>query len=170
MARQFMRQHPEMEVLILRGAIVVGPHTKNIVSQMVEWPSLSFPFMFSVAGADPPMQFLSEEDIAEILYRAVKSHVTGVFHCAGDGTLRFQEIARMLGKKPLPVPAPILYGLMGLLWKLRLSPFPAGIVDLIRYPWVADNARLKRDFAYTPRVSSREALASFAAARRPGSR
>lgn len=167
MARQFMREHPEIEVLILRGAIVVGPHTKNIVSQMTGWPSASFPFLFSVAGANPPMQFLSEEDIAEILNRALKSHVTGVFHCAGDGVLRFHEIARMLRKKPLPVPAPILYGLTGLLWKLRLSPFPAGILDLIRYPWIADNSRLKREFGYAPRVSSREALASFAAARRP---
>ena len=170
MARQFAREHPKIEVLVLRGAIVVGPHTKNIVSQMTEWPSASFPFMFTVAGADPPLQFLSEEDITEILYRALKSHLTGVLHCAGDGVLRFHEIARMLGKKPLPLPAPILYGVTGLLWRLRLSPFPAGILDLIRYPWVADNSRLKREFGYTPRMSSRETLASFAAARRPGSR
>jgi UDP-glucose 4-epimerase len=98
MAQQFMREHPEIEVLILRGAIVVGPHTKNVVSQMTEWPLASVPFLFSVAGADPPMQFLSEEDIAKILYRALKSHLTGVLHCAGDGVLRFHEIARMMGK------------------------------------------------------------------------
>jgi UDP-glucose 4-epimerase len=164
MARQFMRDHPGIEVLILRGAIVIGPHTKNIVSQMTQWPSARFPFMFTVAGFDPPMQFLSEEDIAEILYRALKSHVTGVFHCSGDGVLRFHEVVQMLGKRPLPVPAPILYSLTALLWKLRLSPFPAGILDLIRYPWAADNSRLKSEFGYVPRVSSREALASFSAA------
>lgn len=170
MAQQFARDHPEIEVLVLRGSIVVGPHTKNVVSQMTNWPWPSFPFMFSVAGADPPMQFLSEEDIAEILYRALKSRLTGVVHCAGDGVLPFSEIARILGKKPLAVPAPLLYGLTGLLWKLRLSPFPAGILDLIRYRWVADNSRLKREFGYAPRVNSREALASFAAARQPHSR
>jgi UDP-glucose 4-epimerase len=165
MASRFMREHPEIEVLILRGAIVIGPHTKNIVSQVTEWPSASSPFLFSVAGADPPMQFLSEEDITEILYRALTSHVTGVFHCGGDGTLRFHEIARILGKRPLPVPAPLLYGLLGLLWNLRLAPFPPGILDLIRYPWVADNSKLKREFGYSPRVTSQEAVASFAAAR-----
>lgn len=166
MAREFMREHPEIEVLILRGAIVVGPHTKNIVSQMTQWPAARFPFMFTVAGANPPMQFLSEEDIAEILYQALKSHETGVFHCSGDGTLRFSEIVRMLGKRRLPVPAPLLYGLTDVLWKLRLSPFPAGILDLIRYPWVADNSRLKNEFGYAPRITSREAMASFAAARK----
>lgn len=166
MARVFIREHPEIEVLILRGAIVVGPHTKNVVSQMTGWPWASFPFMFTVAGANPPMQFLSEEDIAEILYGALKSHVTGVVHCSGDGSLRFSEIVKMLGKRRLPVPAPLLYGLTSSLWKLRLSPFPAGILDLIRYPWVADNSRLKNDFGYTPRTTSRDALASFAAARK----
>jgi UDP-glucose 4-epimerase len=166
MARDFMRDHPEIAVLILRGAIVVGPHTKNIVSQMTEWPAAWFPFMFTVAGADPPMQFLGEEDIAEILYRALKSHVTGVFHCAGDGTLRFREVVRMLGKRRLPLPAPILYGLTDIFWRLRLSPFPAGILDLIRYPWIADNSRLKSEFGYALRTTSREALASFAAARK----
>lgn len=166
MAREFTREHPEIEVLILRGAIVVGPHTKNIVSQMTQWPAKWFPFMFTVAGANPPMQFLSEEDIAEILYRALKSHKTGVFHCSGDGTLRFNEIVKMLGKRPLPVPAPILYPLTGAMWRLRLSPFPAGILDLIRYPWVADNSRLKTEFGYVPRTSTREAMASFAAARK----
>jgi UDP-glucose 4-epimerase len=164
MARDFARTHPEIEVLILRGAIVIGPHTKNIVSQMTEWPAARFPFMFCVAGVNPPMQFLSEEDTAEILYRAVKSHITGVFHCAGDGTLRFGEVIQVLGKKPLALPAPMLYGLTGLLWALHLSPFPAGILDLIRYPWVADNSRLKREFGYEPRSSSKEALASFASA------
>lgn len=34
-------------------------------------------------------------------------------------------------------------------WKLRLLPFPAGILDLIRYPWVADTTHLKAVFGYT---------------------
>ena len=169
MARQFMQEHPEIEVMILRGSIVVGPHTKNIVSQMTEWPWMSFPFMFAVAGANPPMQFLSEEDIAEILYRALQSHARGVFHCAGDGVVRFREIMRILGKRPLPIPASLLYAITSVLWSLRISPFPAGILDLVRYPWVADNSRLKREFGYAPRLTSREALDSFRAARQSGS-
>ncbi len=51
------------------------------------------------------------------------------------------------------------------MWALRLAPFPAGMLDMIRYPWVADNARLKKVFGYTPRLDSRQALESFMAAR-----
>jgi UDP-glucose 4-epimerase len=164
-AQEFMQGHPEIQVIILRGAIVLGSHTQNIVSKMMDWPWKSFPWMFQVRCADPPMQFVSEEDIAEILYRAVKSEMRGIFNCGGDGVLRFSEIVRAAGKKPLAIPAPLLYPFTALLWALRLSPFPSGILDMIRYPWVADNTRLKTVFGYTPRHTSRQALDSFLKAR-----
>jgi UDP-glucose 4-epimerase len=166
MAQEFMHQHPRVQVIILRPAIILGPNTQNIVSKMTEWPSRLFPWMFQVRGADPPMQFLSEDDIGEILYRAVKSELTGIFNCAGNGVVRLTELARVLGKEPLLIPARLLYGLAELQWKLHLAPFPSGILDMIRYPWVVDTTRLKTVFGFEPRLSSREALESYAAARR----
>jgi UDP-glucose 4-epimerase len=163
--QSFMESHRSLQIVVLRGAIVLGPHTRNIVSKMMEWPWRSFPWMFQVRGADPPMQFLSEDDIGEILYRAVKSETHGTFNCAGDGVLRYSEVIKAGGKCPLALPAWWIYPSTQMLWKLRLAPFPGGILDMIRYPWVADNTRLKTVFGYTPRHSSREALESFLAAR-----
>jgi UDP-glucose 4-epimerase len=165
MVQDFQEQHPEIQVTLLRGAIVLGPHTQNIVSKMMDWPWRSFPWMFQVRGADPPMQFLSEEDTSEILLRALKRESGGIFNCAGDGVLRYSEIVRAEGKRPMALPAAMLYPLTNLLWKLRLSPFPAGILDMIRYPWVGDTARLKTAFGYTPKETSQQALESFLAAR-----
>jgi UDP-glucose 4-epimerase len=165
MVQDFQAQHPEIQVTLLRGAIVLGPHTQNIVSKMMAWPWRSFPWMFQVRGADPPMQFLSEEDTSEILLRALKRESGGIFNCAGDGVLRYSEIVRAGGKRPMALPAAMLYPLTNLLWKLRLSPFPAGILDMIRYPWVGDTARLKTTFGYTPKETSQQALGSFLAAR-----
>jgi UDP-glucose 4-epimerase len=164
--QDFMEQHPDVRVTLLRGAIVLGPHTKNIVSKMMDWPWRSFPWMFQVRGADPPLQFLSEEDTSEILLRALKSDAGGIFNCAGPNVLRYSEVVRASGKRSWALPAPILYPLTNLLWKLRLSPFPAGILDLIRYPWVGDITRLKTTFGYTPQHTSQQALESFLAARR----
>jgi len=166
MAQEFIARHPEMQVVILRAPIVLGQHTQNIVSKMIEWPWRSFPWMFQVRGADPPMQFISEEDIAAILYRALTSEAAGVFNAAGDGVLRFSEFVRAAGKKSLAIPAPLLYSVTALAWALRLSPFPPGIFDLIRYPWVADTTRLKTVFGYTPRHTSRQAVEAFLAVRR----
>jgi len=75
-------------------------------------------------------------------------------------------VVRAAGKHPLPLPAAILYPLTELFWKARLSPFPAGILDLIRYPWVGDITRLKTVFGYTPQHTSRQALEVFLEARR----
>lgn len=165
MAQEFMQHHPEIELVLLRGAIVLGPHTQNFVTKMMEWPWRLFPWMFQVRGADPPMQFISEDDIGEILYRAVKSEARGIFNVAGDGVVRYGEVVRAVGKKPVALPASALYASSAVLWALRLSPFPAGFLDLIRYPWVADNSRLKSVFGYTPRLTSQQALESFFKAR-----
>ncbi|MGO8788135.1 MAG: NAD-dependent epimerase/dehydratase family protein [Terriglobia bacterium] len=163
--QDFQEQHPEIQVVLLRGAVVLGAHTQNIVSKMLDWPWPWFPWMFQVRGNDPPFQFLSEEDMSVILLRAVKADVSGVFNCAGEGTLLYSEVVRAAGKRPLALPAAIIYPLTELLWKLRLSPFPAGILDLIRYPWVADTTRLKKAFGYRPRRNTREVLNAFLDAR-----
>lgn len=165
LAQDFLARHPEIEVVILRPSIVLGPHTKNIVSQMFDWPWRGFPWILQVRGADPPLQFMSEADVGEVLYRAVTGAARGVFNCAGDGVIACSEFLRATGKAPLPLPAALVYPLAGALWALRLAPFPAGILDMIRYPWVVDNARLKSVFGYTPRHTSRQALESFIAAR-----
>ncbi len=165
MAQDFLARHPEIQVVILRPSVVLGPNTQNIVSKMMEWPQRSFPWSIQVRGADPPMQFVSEDDMAEVLYRAVKSEARGIFNVAGDGIVRFSELVRAVGKKPLPIPAALLYPGAAIMWALRLAPFPAGMLDMIRYPWVADNTRLKKVFGYTPRLDSSQALESFIAVR-----
>jgi len=163
MVQEFMAEHPEINVLMLRPSIILGPHTRNIVSQVFRWPFQSFPWVMQVRGADPPMQFLSEEDIGDILYHAVKSELRGIFNAAGDGAIPFSEVARACGKRLLNLPSWIIYPLAQLLWTLRLVPFPSGLLDMSRYAWVADNARLKQVFGYSPRLTSMQALESFVA-------
>jgi UDP-glucose 4-epimerase len=161
MAQEFMARHPEVEFTLFRGAIVLGAHTKNIVSKMMEWPARRFPWVCCVRGANPPMQFLSEEDVGDVLHQGIKSGKTGIFNFAGDGVIRFHDLVRQTGKKPLPLPAFLVYPATAIFWALRLAPFPAGILDMIRYPWVADNKRLKEVFGYTPQRTSQEALDAF---------
>jgi len=164
--QDFQEEHTEIQVTLLRAAIVLGAHTQNIVSKMLDWPWRWFPWMVQVRGADPPFQFLSEEDMAAILFRAVKADAGGIYNCAGEGCVPYSEVVRASGKHPCALPAAILFPLTGLLWNLRLSPFPAGILDLIRYPWVGETRRLKTAFGYTPQQTSQQALETFLAARR----
>jgi len=167
MAQAFMKQQPDIQMTILRPCIVLGPHTQNIVTKVFDWPFRSFPWAFQVGSANPPMQFLSEDDINEILYRAVKSDVSGIFNAVPDGVVHFRDVARAAGRGLLRLPAWVLYLLTDILWELHLAPFPGGLLDMTRYAWVADNTRLKTVLGYTPRLDSKQTLDLFATSRRP---
>jgi len=58
------------------------------------------------------------------------------------------------------------YPMTSLAWRLRLAPFPSGLLDVSRYAWVADNTRLKQVFGYSPCLTSMQALETFVAAQR----
>jgi hypothetical protein len=78
---------------------------------------------------------------------------------------RYSELVRAEGKKSQPVPAALLYLVAAILWALLLRLFPAGMLDMIRDPWLADNTRLREVLVYPPHLNSRQALESFIAAR-----
>lgn len=118
-----------------------------------------------VAGYDPPVQFVHEEDLVEVLYRALRDAPPGTYNVAGDGVMRYSEVCRAAGRPCLALPAGLLAPVVAALWALRLLPFPAGLLDYIRYPWVADNARLKAHFGYVPRHTTRDAFGAWVEAR-----
>lgn len=157
---RFREGCPEIELVVLRACIVIGPRIRNVVSRLTE-----LPMMPRVAGHDPPLQFLHEIDAEELLWWAVTAAPPGTYNAAGDGLVSYSEICRAAGRVDVPLPAWLLAPLTALGWHLRLLPFPPGLLDYIRYPWVADTTALKRA-GFDPRFSTREALQSYLDSRR----
>jgi len=153
---EFRAAHPKIDVVVARASIVIGKTARNIVTHITEWP-----LMFRVSGYDPPMQFLHEDDAADMMWWMITEAPAGTFNAAGPGVVTFREICRMAGRPCLALPAWVLYPLVGLGWRLRLLRFPAGLLDYVRYPWVADIARMRDEFGFQPRFSSRDALAAY---------
>ena len=54
---EFRRAHSRIDVVVARTCIVIGAHARNIVTHITGWP-----VMFRVAGCNPPMQFMHEDD------------------------------------------------------------------------------------------------------------
>ncbi|MCY1300116.1 hypothetical protein D9M70_496750 [compost metagenome] len=75
------------------------------------------------------------------------------------------EIAGILGKPYRPLPAGLLRGALALLKPLGLTQYGPEQLDFLRYRPVLDNRRLKEEFGYRPRYSSREAFLAFLKAR-----
>ena len=150
--------HPDIDVVVTRACIILGEHARNIVTHITQWP-----VMFRVAGSNPPMQFMHEADAADLMWWMITEAPAGTFNAAGSGVVSYKELCRMAGKPCVALPAAILYPAVSIGWRLRLLRFPAGLLDYIRYPWVADTTRMTDELGFRPRFSTRDALADYLA-------
>ena len=157
---EFMQQNPNQDMFVIRAPIILGPNTRNVVTQMTELPVL-----VGVRGFDPPMQFLHEQDLQRLLAWSIHRKPKGVFNVTGHGIIRYSQIMKHLKKPSVWVPASLLYPALGALWSLRMVPFPASILDFVRYPWVASGQKFLEAYDFKPEFSSEEAFLAYARAR-----
>ena len=154
---KFSRRYPTCSTAILRACPVLGANADNFISR-----AFAKPFLVGIAGCDPPMQFVHEDDLSEVLYLCLLSGVTGVYNLAGDGTIQWSEMVGMYGRRLVNLPAPLLYGLTAATWKLGLQgDSPAAGLDFIRYRWVASTEKIKQVLGYEFRRTSRQTWANF---------
>lgn len=154
---RFAKDHPDLAVTILRACPVMGPNADNFISQ-----AFSKPFLVAVRGHDPAMQLLHEDDLIDSLTACLLQRSDGVYNLAGEGTLRWSELASLFGRRLVTLPAPLLYGLTGLTWALRLqSDSPPCGLDFIRYRWTANARKIQQEVGVSPRFSSEDAWTAF---------
>jgi len=148
----FERAHPEMIVTRLRPCTVIGPHADP--AQMASLTSTIVP---AIWGADPPLQLLFEEDMAGALYLVIQKDAPGVYNVTGDEPRTLRELVRVRGGRVIPLPYPLVVGLMALTWRTGQSVFAPEWADLSRYPLVASNKKLK-GLGWVPKYTTTEAL------------
>ncbi len=153
-------EHPELQQTIFRIGTILGERVRNQITALFDAPRL-----LRVAGSDSPFVFIWNEDVAAIMVQAVLTGRSGIFNVAGDGALTVREIAALLGKGTITVPAPVLAAALRLGRILRLTVHGPEQVRFLRYRPVLDNTALKQEFGFTPSRTSREAFLAFRAAR-----
>ena len=154
MLGEFARAHPEVALCTIRPCIVLGPTVANyIATTMLRQPVVSL-----LDGADPPFQFIHEDDLARLVALCLERKVAGVFNAVGTGTLPASELAAMQGKRALRMPFRLAYGITWGVHRARLLPFalPPGILDFFRFPWVASGDKATRELGFTAEHSSRQ--------------
>jgi UDP-glucose 4-epimerase len=153
---RFAAAHPDTAVSILRPCVVYGPGVDNYLSALLT----RLPVAVGLAGYDPPLQFVHEDDVAAIACAALSRRARGAFNVAPPDTLRASEaVARPRGPHVL-VPERLLEPVAAAAWALRLPLLgaPASFLDFMRYPWVMDPTRSQRVLGHRYRHSSRETL------------
>jgi len=164
--------HPEVDLYILRPAIVVGPHTLGAKSLLPEpfasvgrrlaeaAGRLRLPIPLVVPAL--PVQLVDETDVAEaFLLCVVAAGPPGAYNLTGDGVTTAVEVARELGFLPVPVPAGVVQAGARMAAALVLLPFTppvVGWVEAFSHPAIMDAGKAKRDLGWTPRYTSLAAL------------
>jgi UDP-glucose 4-epimerase len=149
-------QHPQLRQLILRPGTILGRRLNNPVSDLFKKHAV-----LGVRGHDSRFVFIWEQDVVGIIRQGLEQAREGIYNLAGDGALSLAEIAEILGKPYRPLPAMLLAGALRLLKALGLSQYGPEQLDFLRYRPVLSNQRLKDEFGYRPRYSSREAFFAF---------
>lgn len=150
--------HPRLRQLVFRIGPVLGATTANQITALFARSRL-----LAVRGSESPFAFIWDEDVVGAILHGLTGDREGIFNLSGDGKLSIREIATILGKPLLTVPARLLEGALGLGRALRLSRYGPEQVDFLRYRPVLSNRRLKEEFGYVPAKTSEEAFRFFVA-------
>jgi UDP-glucose 4-epimerase len=141
--------------VILRPVNIVGPTVRNAPSNYLR---LERPI--TVLGFDPMVQLVHEEDVCRALMLALQPGLRGVFNVTGPGEVPLSSVLRELGRRPVPVPHPLVRFIVRRAFEARLSSFPPEEVDHIQYLCVVDGSRFAREAGWNPAFSLRETVRS----------
>ena len=158
LVRDFADDNPHLDVTVLRFANVLGTDIVTPISHNLRRRVLP-----CIAGFDPLVQFVEEDDVVRALEFATEHRASGVFNVAGDGKLPWSEVASIAGAHLLPLPPlrPRLFAAP--LDRLGGVRFPPEMEGLVRYGRGVDTERLRRaGFEY--RYTSAGTVQSFARA------
>lgn len=148
--------HPQLRQLILRPGTILGKRVNNQITDMFKKRAV-----LGIQGSDSRFVFIWDQDVVSIIRKGLEKGASGIYNLAGDGALSLAEIAEILRKPYRPLPAGLVQGVLRVLKPLRLSQYGPEQVDFLRYRPVLANRRLKEEFGYTPRYTSREAFIAF---------
>ena len=157
--REFEKANSDISLINIRPCFVVGPGFTNPLAKHLCKKICILPWRMA------PFQFIHEDDLVEIMYLLLKNNKAGVFNLAADGTMTFDEMLDLHGGWSLKIPIWLLWPLNNLMWYLRVSfitEFPSPCLNLMRYPWIASNAKIKKELGYTFKYTTKEAFEDFA--------
>ncbi len=151
MLRDYRNQHEYPKQLILRPGTILGKGVSNQITDIFERSVVT-----GIKNAKTPFVFIWDEDVINIIYKGIFEEKSGIYNLAGDGYLTLSEIAKMLKKPFLGIPAGLMKALLGVMKKLNLSQYGPEQIRFLMYRPVLANKKLKSEFKYTPKLNTRQ--------------
>ncbi len=158
--RDFAEDNPATVVSVLRFGNVLGTDIITPISS-----NLSRTLCPSIAGYDPLVQFVEEDDVVRCLEHITRHRVPGLYNVAGAGRIPWSEVASMCGTRLLPLPPIGTRFAAAPLVRMGLIEFPPEVEGLLRYGRGIDTSRLAKT-GFTCRYTTAGAVDSFIRATR----
>jgi len=161
----FEKAHPEIRVVRLRPGLIFGRDAASGIRRLFAGPLLpSFllrPGLIPIVPSHPRLVFqaVHRDDVAQAYRLALlDDDARGAYNVAADPVLDPPQLGRILGARPVPVPATALRLGAGLSWRLRLQPTEPGWVDLALGVPVMDTSRARTELSWAASHTSGDAL------------
>ncbi|MFG1916296.1 NAD-dependent epimerase/dehydratase family protein [Micromonospora sp. NPDC048898] len=160
--RGFRRRRPDVTATVLRFAPFIGSTADTTLTRY-----FAQPFVPTVFGRDPRLQFLHFDDALEVLHLSIVEDHPGTYNVAGPGVLSLSQAIRRAGRVAVPVLEPGLSGAAALARTMGFGRYGLDQVDLFVHGRVVDTTRLEQEYDFTPR-STAEAFEDFIRAHHGG--
>lgn len=144
LAQSFFWRNPRTETVILRPSHILGT-VQNAPSNY-----LRLQVVPRLAGFDPMVQVVHQDDVVNAVLLALKPGVRGIFNIAGPPPVALSRALGILGRAVMPVPYTLARAGVERLWRWRLTSFPAPELDFIRYVCMVDDSRARAQLGYRP--------------------
>lgn len=156
----FARRHPAVACTVLRLQPVIGAAVDTPIMRLFRAPVVP-----TFLGFDPRLQLLLDADAIGAIAAAVAVGVRGPVNVAGDGTVSLARSLRRLGKRALPIAAPLYAPTVAALARAGVvPPVDRDVVRYLRNGRGVDTTRMRRDLRFVPSHTTAEAIDAVAAA------
>ena len=142
--------------VITRTASVAGRNVDNVGLRLFGGPVVT-----SIKGEAARWQFVHQDDVGRFHAEAVLSDRTGIFNVGADDVLSLDEVARLIGRRVVELPEPVVTRMTELGWRYHLTELDPGTLAGMRYMPVADTTRLREEWGFECAWTGAEALADM---------
>jgi UDP-glucose 4-epimerase len=166
--------HPRLRVVRLRPGLIFQRSAATEIRRLFAGPFLPTTLLrsrlapFSPAVPGLRFQAVHADDVADAYRRAALSDVSGPFNIAADPVIGRAELSRLLGARPVRVPAGALRAGAAATFWLRLQPAEPGWVDMALGVPLMSTQRAREALSWSPRRSSLDAISELVSGMRDG--
>jgi nucleoside-diphosphate-sugar epimerase len=170
----FERENPSIRVVRLRPGLIFKRDAASEIRRLFAGPLLPSPLLRPGLIPIVPQvkrlvfQAVHSFDVGEAYRLAAVRDVSGAFNIAADPVLDPNELGRLLGARPVPVPGAVLRAGAAVTWHLRLQPSSPGWVDMALSVPLLDTTRAREELGWQPKRTAGEALLELLEGMREG--